>query len=175
MQIQDLGNAANVKVALGLNEKYYVSVNGDYAIYEFNKKTGRFVRTGTLKASKIGGVVKANNVTLDFMVKYTLGSKLSPDNNSYKLSAKVYYKPTVKLTANKGSITIKWNKVPKAEKYRVYKYVNGKLKLITETTKRAVRITGTKPGKEYSYAVKAYVNGEWTKVYKSDLVTVTAK
>ena len=81
----------------------------------------------------------------------------------------------MKLTANEDSITIRWDKVPEAEKYRVYKCINGKLKLVGETTKRSVRINVTKSGKEYSYAVKAYVNGEWTKVYKSDLVTVTAK
>ena len=50
--------------------------------------------------------------------------------------------------------------------------MDGKLKLVTETAKRAVRITGTKAGKEYSYA---YVDGKWTTVYTSDIVTVKAK
>ena len=85
------------------------------------------------------------------------------------------YKPIVSLTANEGSITIRWSNVENAEKYKVFKYVNGKLKLVTETAKRAIRITGTKAGKEYSYAVKAYVDGKWTTVYTSDIVTVTAK
>ena len=109
------------------------------------------------------------------MVKYTINGKESAEKDSYKVSVKIYYKPAVKITANKGSITLKWNKVPEATKYRVYKYVNGKLGLVTETTKRSVKINGTKAGKEYTYAVKAYVDGKWTKVYTGDLASVTAK
>ena len=88
---------------------------------------------------------------------------------------KIYYKPAVKATAAKGSITLKWNKVEGASKYRVFKVVDGKLKLLTEITKRSVKINGTKAGREYTYAVKAYIDGKWTKVYTTDLVSVTAK
>ena len=99
----------------------------------------------------------------------------SSDTSAEKPAEKVYTKPEVKLTANDGSISLKWEPVKDAEKYRVYKYVNGKLRLLTETDKRAVRITGTKAGKEYTFAVKALVNGKWTKVYTKDLVSITAK
>ena len=173
--VQDLGKATNADIVLASNGKYYVSTGKDYTIYEYNEKTGKLDKTGTLKASKIGNIVKANNVTEDFMVKYTVNGKESAEKDSYKVSVKIYYKPAVKITANKGSITLKWNKVPEATKYRVYKYVNGKLKLVTETTKRSVKINGTKAGKEYTYAVKAYVDGKWTKVYTGDLASVTAK
>ncbi len=173
--VQDLGTATNADIVLGANGKYYVSTGGNYNLYEYNEKTGKFVKTGTLKASKIDSIVKANNVTENFMVKYTINGKESAEKDSYKVSVKIYYKPAVKITANKGSISLKWNKVPEATKYRVYKYVNGKLKLVTETTKRSVKINGTKSGKEYTYAVKALIDGEWTKVYTSDLATVTAK
>ena len=173
--VQDLGKSTTADVVLSTSGKYYVSTGKDYTIYKYDSKTGKFTKTGTLAASKIESIVKANNVTEDFMVKYTVNGKESTESNSYKVSVKIYYKPAVKITANKGSITLKWNKVPEATKYRVYKYVNGKLRLVTETTKRSVRITGTKSGKEYSYAVKAYVDGKWTKVYGSDIATVTAK
>jgi len=173
--VQDLGKSTVAEVVVSTSGKYYVSTGKDYTIYKYDSKTGKFTKTGTLKASSIEKIVKANNVTEDFMVKYTVNGKESTENNSYKVSVKIYYKPAVRITANKGSITLKWNKVPEATKYRVYKYVNGSLKLITETTKRAVRITGTKSGKEYSYAVKAYVDGKWTKVYTSDIATVTGK
>ena len=111
------------------------------------------------------------------MVKYTINGKESTEDNSYKVSVKICCKPAVKITADKGSITLKWNKVPDAEKYRVYKYVNGKIKTVAalNADKLSVKITGTKAGKEYTYAVKALVNGKWTKVYGSDLASVTAK
>ena len=85
------------------------------------------------------------------------------------------YKPIVSLTADEGSIAVRWNKVDNAEKYGLYKYVNGKQELVTETEKNAVRFIGTKAGRKYSFAVKAYVNGEWTKVYSNDIATVTAR
>ena len=172
--IQDLGTAKNADVVRATNGKYYVSTGGDYAIYKYDTKTGKFTNTGTLEASKIDSIKKANNVTEDFMVKYTVNGKESTESNSYKVSVNIYYKPAVQIAANKRSITLKWNNVPEAKKYRVYKLVNGKLRLVTETNKLAAMITGTKSGKEYSYAVRAYVNGKWTKVYKSDIVSVTA-
>ena len=176
MFVQDLGKATNADIVLGSNGKYYVSTGDDYTVYEYNKKTGKLDKTGTLKASKIDNIVKANNVTENFMVKIKdKNGKESTEDNSYKVSVKIYYKLAVKITANKGSISLKWNKVPEATKYRVYKYVNGKLKLVTETTKRSVKINGTKSGKEYTYAVKALIDGKWTKVYTSDLATVKAK
>ena len=173
--VQDLGKSTNADIVLGLNGKYYVSTGSDYTIYEYNKKTGKLDKTGTLKASKTESIVKANNVTLNFMVKYTKNGKESAEKDSYKVSVKIYYKPAVKITANKGSISLKWDKVPGATKYRVYKLVNGKLKLVTETTKRSVKFNGTKAGKEYTYAVKALVDGKWTKIYTGDLASVKAK
>ena len=141
----------------------YVKENGEWKKLKTTTKN-------TLKVTKL-----TNGKTYEFLIRYKVDGKLSAIEDSYKVSAKAYYKPTVKLTAKKGSITIGWKSVPGAAKYKVYKYVNGMLRLVTDTTKHTVRITGTKAGKEYSYAVKAYVDGKWTKVYTSDIVTVTAK
>ncbi len=177
--VQDLGNTDKADVVLAWNGRYYVSAGKDYTIYKYSAKTGKFVKTGTLKAEKIDSIIKANNVTIDYMVKYTVNGRESAEKDSYKVSVKIYYKPALRLTSDnqdgKSSIAIKWNKVPGSTKYKVYKYVNGKLKFLTETTKRSVLIIGTKPGNEYTYAVKAYVDGKWTDVYESDLASVTAK
>ena len=116
-----------------------------------------------------------NGKTYEFLIRYSVDGKLSEIADSYKVSVTAKYKPIVLLTANEGSITIKWSKVKNAEKYKVFKYANGKLKLVTETDKRSVRINGTKAGKEYSYAVKAYVDGKWTTVSTSNIATVKAK
>ncbi|MBP3854359.1 MAG: hypothetical protein IK990_01935, partial [Ruminiclostridium sp.] len=100
---------------------------------------------------------------------------LSTDEQSLKASQKIYYKPAVKLTAKKGSIVIKWADVPGAEKYRLFKLVNGKLRLVKETEKSGINFTGVTAGKNYTFAVKALVDGEWTDVCESDMVSVTAK
>ena len=172
-----------VDVVYGSNGKYYVSEGGDYTIYEYNEKTGKLVKTGTLKSNKIDSIVKANNVTLDFMVQYTRNGMLSAEKDSYKISKKIYYKPALKLTTGKNSTTgksfirLKWAKVDGATKYRVYKLVNGKLKTVTEldADHLTLKINGTKSGKEYTYAVKALIDGKWTKVYTSDLASIISK
>ena len=170
----DLGTASSAQVVAAGNGKYYVSTGGNFSIFKYDKNTGKFTKTGTFKASGINTVVSVNNVTLNFMVKHTINSKKSDADNSYRISVKVYYKPAIKLTADKNSISVRWNKVPGATKYRVYKYVDGKLKLLTELSKNSLRITNTKAGKKYTFAVRALVNGEWTKVYNSDLASITA-
>ena len=144
-----------------------------YTVYI--KKNGEWKELKTTANNSLNVIKLKNGKTYEFLIRYSVDGKLSEIADSYKVSANVYYKPAVKLTANKDSITIGWKSVPGAAKYKVYKYVNGKLKFVTETDNRSVRINGTKAGKKYSYAVKAYVNGKWTTVSTSDIATVKAK
>ncbi len=173
--VQDLGTATNADVVRATNGKYYVSTGKDYTIYEYDSKKGTFTQTGTLNADDIDSVKKANNVTENFMVKYTVNGTESTESNSYKTSVSIYYKPALGITAGDGFVRVTWAKVDGAEKYRAYKVVNDKLKFITETDKHALLVNGTKAGREYAYAVKAFVDGNWTEVYRSDVVRVTAK
>jgi hypothetical protein len=172
--VQDLGTSTAVDVVRSTSGKYYVSTGGDYNIYEYDETTETFIRVGTLKASSIDDVVKANNVTNNFMIKYKVNGKESAEKDSYKVSVKIYYKPAPKATVKDGKVTIKWAKVEGATMYRVMKKTSSGYKLVTETEKNSVRISKVKSGK-YTYAVQALVDGEWTKVYKSDLASVTAE
>lgn len=144
-----------------------------YTVYI--KKNGKYKKFKTTSKAALSVSGLKNGKTYEFLIRYSVDGKLSEIADSYKVSVTAKYKPIVSLTANEGSITIKWSKVENAEKYKVFKYVNGKLKLVTETTKRTIRITGTKADKKYSYAVKAYVDSKWTTVSISDIATVTAK
>jgi len=174
VMLEDLGDKTNADVIHGVNGKYYVSTGGNYNIYTYVERTGTFKKTGTLKASKIDSIVKLNNVTENFMVKCNASGNMSSDKNSYKVSVKIYYKPAPKATVKDGKVTIKWAKVEGATMYRVMKKTSSGYKLVTETEKNSVRISKVKSGK-YTYAVQALVDGEWTKVYKSDLASVTVK
>lgn len=164
-----------VEVIHALNGRYYISAGGKYFIYKYDKENGKFVKMGSLSADKIDTVAKANNVTDDYMIKYIVNGKESAEKDSFKVSVRIYYKPAVTAAAKNGGITLKWDRVPGATKYKVCRYMNGKLKELIVTEKTAVRLTNAKSGRTYSFAVRAYVNGKWTKVYKSDLVTAKAK
>lgn len=84
----------------------------------------------------------------------------------------VGYKPLPKATASKNSIKLTWEAVPEAEKYAIYKYVDGKAVKLTETKKLSVKIGKLILDTEYKYIVRAYVDGKWTTMLKSDIVTV---
>ena len=110
-----------------------------------------------------------NGTTYEFMVKYSVGGKISSDAYADKLTAK----QTIENTATKfhsprkkpvsatltESIT-GWKAVPGAEKYAVYKYVNVKATKLAEIEKTSVTIKKLKSGKTYSYIVRAYVDGK---------------
>ncbi len=87
----------------------------------------------------------------------------------------VGYKPLPKATASKNSIKLTWEAVPEAEKYAIYKYVDGKAVKLTETKKLSVKIGKLILDTEYKYIVRAYVDGKWTTMLKSDIVTVKTK
>ncbi|MBQ4225205.1 MAG: hypothetical protein II664_02705, partial [Oscillospiraceae bacterium] len=82
----------------------------------------------------------------------------------------VITKPEVTaLKLSDGKISLKWEEVPGAEKYAVYRKSGGKVKKIRETTKLSAVIKADKNDK--GYAVKAYIDGEWTKLTSKDIVT----
>lgn len=83
--------------------------------------------------------------------------------------------PTPTATVKTGKITIKWNAVSGAEKYRLMLYTDGKYKSLKTTTKTSLTISGVKSGTKYKYAVRAYVNGKWTAIEKASTITVKAK
>ena len=116
-----------------------------------------------------------NGETYKFLVRYTKSGRLSPTKYSGTISVKVYYKPIPKPTATKNSIKLTWEAVPEAEKYAIYKYVDGKAVKLTETKKLSVKIGKLIPDTEYKYIVRAYVDGKWTTMLKSDIVTVKTK
>ncbi len=134
---------------------------GLYAnLYYYNSKTKK---TEFIGADKIGSDGKAD---LGFTHASDYVIVLDKANHG---------KPIVTATATKNSIKLKWNAVSGATKYRVYKIVNGKAKLVIETTKHGLNINKAKSDTEYQYIVRAYIDGSWTSMKKSDIVTVKTK
>ena len=150
-------------------------VNGATKYSLYVRKNGKLEKVVDTKKTKVRINNPENNTTLEYVLKYTIGGVESGENSAYTASIKVYYKPAVKATSKNGAVILKWNKVEGAEKYRVYKYTGGKLVKVADTEANAVRLKNVTEGKTYKYAVKAYVDGKWTKVTKSDIVSVKVK
>ena len=109
--------------------------------------------------------------TYTFLVRYVKGDFKAPARLSARTEAAVGANKAA-LTAKAdedGYVILKWNAVDGAEKYRVFRVEDGKLKKIGTTSKTSARVNGTAGDK---FAVRAYVDGKWTKVTKADIVTV---
>ena len=141
-----------------------------YYVYQY--KDGKYVKINTTTDTSVTLKGLKNGETYKFLVRYSIGRKLSPMTYSYKITVKVYYKPIAKAASTENSIKLTWQAVPNAEKYAICKYVDGKAVKLCETEKLAVRINKLTPDTEYQYIVRAYVDGKWTTMTKSDIVTV---
>lgn len=144
-----------------------------YYVYQY--KDRKYVKVKTTADNSVEINSLKNGGTYKFLVRYTIGGKLSPMTYSYKITVKVYYKPVVKAASTENSVRLTWEAVPNAEKYAVYKYVDGKTVKLCETEKLAVRINKLSPDTEYKYIVRAYVDGKWTAMMTSDIVTIKTK
>ena len=144
-----------------------------YYVYQY--KNGKYVKVKTTSDTSATFKKLKNGETYKFLIRYTKSGRLSPTKYSGTISVKIYYKPIPKPTATKNSIKLTWDAVPEAEKYAVYKYVDGKAIKLTETKKLSVKIGKLIPDTEYKYIVRAYVDGKWTTMLKSDIVTVKTK
>ena len=141
-----------------------------YYVYQY--KDGKYVKIKTTTDTSVTLKGLKNGETYKFLVRYSIGRKLSPMTYSYKITVKVYYKPIAKAASTENSVKLTWQAVPNAQKYAIYKYVDGKAVKLCETEKLAVRINKLTPDTEYQYIVRAYVDGKWTTMTKSDIVTV---
>jgi len=141
-----------------------------YYVYQY--KDGKYVKIKTTTDTSVMLKGLKNGETYKFLVRYSIGRKLSPMTYSYKITVKVYYKPIAKAASTENSVKLTWQAVPNAEKYAICKYVDGKAVRLCETEKLAVRINKLTPDTEYQYIVRAYVDGKWTTMTKSDIVTV---
>ena len=169
--------AVKMRAQLGSDNSLTVSwdkISGAEKYILYYEMDGKNVKLGETSKTKLTLKNAANDFTYKFSLKVKKGSRISDASAGYKLSFNVYYKPAVKLTCKNSKITVSWKKVTGAEKYRVYKLVNGKLKLVSETAKNTVTYGKIKSGETYTYAVTAYVNGKWTTLSKSDRASVKA-
>ncbi len=114
-----------------------------YYVYQY--KDGKYVKIKTTTDTSVTLKGLKNGETYKFLVRYSIGRKLSPMTYSYKITVKVYYKPIAKAASTENSIKLTWQAVPNAEKYAICKYVDGKAVKLCETEKLAVRINKLTP------------------------------
>ncbi len=168
-------NASAKPTARGAELIWNAVSNADsYAIYQLIDN--RYVKIAEVEDTEYTVKNLKNGETYSFMIKARINGKLVSKIRAAKITCTMSAeKPIVNAKSTETTVTLKWGKIDGAEKYAVYKYVNGKAKKIIETEKMAVKIKGLEPETEYSYIVRAYIDGEWTTMTKSDIITVETK
>lgn len=84
-------------------------------------------------------------------------------------------KSKLKATAAKKSVTLKWDKLDGATKYKVYMYKDGKFKAVKTVKGTSAKITGLKSGKTYKFKVRAYSGGKWVNFTEKTAISVKTK
>ena len=144
-----------------------------YILYQVKSDGYKKIKETTSSTATLGNA--KGGKTYEVVVCPVINGNISSPDNAQRVTVKVpVTKPVVTAKVSGSSVMLSWETVPNAEKYRVYKYVDGSLKKMGETKKLNVKITSLAKGK-YTFAVKAYVNGKWTTVTKSDLAAATVK
>ncbi|MBP0954570.1 MAG: metallophosphoesterase [Oscillospiraceae bacterium] len=146
------------------------SIDGadSFVIYARKGDRGLFKRIGSSTEKRYSLDSLENGCIYTFIVRYEKGGELAKVRESARVTARVYYKPAVKAEVSDNSVVLRWKAVPGAEKYRVYRYEEGRLIKIADTEKACVRVRGNAGS---SFAVRAYAGGKWTVIKKSDIAT----
>ncbi|MBP3268038.1 MAG: Ig-like domain-containing protein, partial [Ruminococcus sp.] len=145
----------------------YPNADG-YVIY-VKEPNGKYTEAGTADKSEFTVSGLKNNTKYEILIRARVSEELTKISRSGKVTATVYFKPAVTASASADdTVSLKWKKVPGAEKYSIFKVPDGKMRKIGDTKKTRIRVKGSAGDK---FAVKAYADGEWTTVNKSDIST----
>ena len=92
-----------------------------------------------------------SNSTWSDSVRQNYGGKITWATNGMSLPLPVM----TSVESGKSGVTVKWNAVPGAEKYRVfYKASGGSWKIVGDTTATSYTVTGLQSGTRYTFTVR---------------------
>jgi Leucine-rich repeat (LRR) protein len=155
-----LSTFKNVASGIQVNWTQSVGANGYYVYRKVSG--GKWTRVGTIQGANTLSFVDKTAVagtTYAYTVRAYKGAYVSAYNTSGK-GVKCLKAPTVKLSAEKNKITVKWTKSAGAQGYYIYrKTVTGKWTVVA-TIKNGNTLSyvdkTAKSGVKYYYTIKAY-------------------
>ncbi len=162
--------------------KFNVEIKDGIAVISWDKveTADRYV-IYAIKDGKISEIAKIKKTSFEtthqngtnYFVRYMKNGVLSPKSKSV-IENIVSDKPMVTAISDKNSVTLRWQDMG-AEKYNIYKYVDGKAVKIGSVSGTSVKIKNLYADTEYKFIVTAVIDGKETAMMKSDIVTVRTK
>ena len=151
-------------------DKYYIyrSTDGTSFSYLTNTSKTSYINSGASSGTKYYYKVTAVAVIND--------EEVESGTNAAKSMITTLKKPTVKITTANGKPKLTWNAVTGANKYEIYRSIDGvNYNLLYTTTSTAFTNTGAKKNTKYYYKVKAIcsVNSNANSTF-SNIVSIKA-
>ena len=137
-----------------------------YDVYRSTKKSSGYSKVNKSPVSSVSFTDKSlkTGTTYYYKVKAlrTEGDETAESDYSKYVSAKPYLsRPSVKLTAGKKKITVKWNRISGATGYKIYRSTKKSsgykcVKTVTKSSTTSFVNKSLKKGTKYYYKVRAY-------------------
>ncbi len=135
-----------------------------YQVYRATSKSGKYTRLSTTTKKYYYHSSATLGKTYYYKVRAVLENDAKTSYSNIVSSCRNLERPVVTLgnSASSGKITVSWNAVEGAVKYKVYRATSksGTYKVILTTDKTSMTNTSTTAGKTYYYKVKAIAENE---------------
>ncbi len=147
-----------------------------YRVYSYNNSTGEYTRLTETTATSYKHKGLKDGTTYTYLVRSfeaNVGSAYTKSNHVSATTAPAA--PVVKTKSTTNSITLSWNPVKGADKYRIYEFNTDTNQFVTlgYTTETSTTISKLKAGTSYKYLVRAYNNAGYSNFTRSEnLITV---
>lgn len=187
-------NTANHAVAYTIPSKPVVKVKGGnnsvtlswspvksatkYRIYSYNNETKKYTKIEDITNTSVTYKKLEDGTDYTYLVRACNETDFSPFKRSDNVRATTLCKkPVVVAAAGQNSITLSWNSVPGADRYRVYKYslVTKEYTGIGNVTGNSYTVKKLKAGTKYAYLVRAYNGTNYSSYTLSDVVNCKTK
>ena len=145
-----------------------------YTIYKY--ENGKYTKITSTEKTSCSVTDLVNGTEYKFLVRAfneSGGSKFTTADIVAAIPMAKPAKPVVKATVSDGAVTLKWDPVPTAASYAIYRYENGKYTKITATTATSCAVTGLTNGTEYKFLVRAFNAAGGNAFTTADLVAAT--
>ena len=158
---------AKSSVTLSTNAFAKVNLGTEYTKEDIKAIKDAIDLTGKYSFLDKLGLYGENSGTYNTVILFTVDEYRDPANRVVNI-------PTItSATPGVEKVTLNWNAVTGATKYRVFSYLNGTYTSHTEVSGTTYTVSGLTAGTKYGFVIRAYVNGKWTSFSTNDIVYAT--
>lgn len=136
-----------------------------YRIQQYTASGWKTVDYSTTNSFIVSGLT--NGQSYSFRVLSYFDGKWSAASETVKGTPETSIPQNVKAVGGNKAVTLTWNKVTLATKYRIQQYTASGWKTVDYTTTNSYTASGLTNGQSYSFRVLSYTDGKWSTASKT--------